>query len=72
MKISFVLAATFHTFEVLPSVAQEWELLYQEDFTNGLPSSVNDAQWVLEDYSNPFDTIMDDNGMYVEELCVEK
>lgn len=40
---------------------QEWELLYQEDFTNPLPET--DAQWVLEDYATPFDTIMEDNGM---------
>lgn len=41
--------------------AQEWELLFQEDFSNPLPQTA--AQWVLEDYSNLFDTVMEDNGM---------
>jgi hypothetical protein len=41
---------------------QEWELLYEEDFTNPLPETKN-VPWVLEDYETTFDTIMDDNGM---------
>jgi hypothetical protein len=67
MKISpcFPPSATLAAFILLgvPSAAQEWELLFEENFSNGLPDSVNDAQWVLEDYSKPFDTIMEDNGM---------
>lgn len=74
MKVSFCLATSTTLgallLVVFPSVAQEWELLYQEDFTNGLPDSVNNAQWVLEDYSKPFDTIMDDNGVCVVFVCV--
>jgi hypothetical protein len=56
-----VAAACFSAVAILVA-GQEWELLYQEDFTNPLPET-NNGQWVLEDYANPFDTIMEDNGM---------
>ncbi|KAG7346947.1 hypothetical protein IV203_006016 [Nitzschia inconspicua] len=44
--------------------AQDWELLYEEDFSNPLPGT--NAQWVLEDYAAPFDTIMEDNGIFYQ------
>jgi hypothetical protein len=46
----------------LTAWGHQWELLYEEDFTNPLPET-NNVPWVLENYETPFDTIMDDNGM---------
>ena len=39
-----------------------WTLLYAEDFST--PLNGQDASWVREDYSLPFDTIMDDSGLW--------
>ena len=39
-----------------------WALLYAEDFST--PLNGQDASWVREDYSLPFDTIMDDSGLW--------
>jgi hypothetical protein len=45
------------------TVGQEWELLYEEDFTTPLVNQ-DTAEWFLDDYSQPFDTLMDDNGKF--------
>ena len=39
-----------------------WTLLYAEDFSTPLSGAT--APWIREDYSNPFDTIMDDHGLW--------
>jgi hypothetical protein len=55
-----ILASSLVTARVV--VGQEWELLFEEDFNNPLPDTTT-MPWVLDDYTTPFDTIMDDNGM---------
>ncbi len=42
---------------ICPTFCQ-WKLLYEEDFSTPLV----DADWFLETYEKPFDTILDDNG----------
>ncbi|TKK85788.1 discoidin domain-containing protein [Herbidospora galbida] len=39
-----------------------WTLLYNENFVN--PINTGNAPWVRDDYSQPFDTIMDDPGQW--------
>lgn len=39
-----------------------WRLLYSEDFSAALPN----APWVRENYDDPFDTVMDDSGLWWE------
>jgi hypothetical protein len=39
---------------------QQWKLQYEEDFS--APLNDNGADWFLETYEKPFDTIMDDAG----------
>ncbi|WP_198168396.1 discoidin domain-containing protein [Herbidospora yilanensis] len=39
-----------------------WTLLYDENFVN--PINTGNAPWVRDDYSQPFDTIMDDPGQW--------
>ena len=41
-----------------------WTLLYAEDFSTPLNGAV--APWVWDGYSNPFDTIMDDPGLWYQ------
>ncbi len=41
-----------------------WTLLYAEDFSTPLDQS--GASWVWENYSRPFDTIMDDAGLWYQ------
>ncbi|WP_291407953.1 hypothetical protein [Actinophytocola sp.] len=41
----------------------EWQLLYAEDFSAPLP---NEAQWARDNYDDPFDTVMDDAGLWYE------
>jgi hypothetical protein len=48
---------------VLTAVGQEWELLYEEDFATALENQ-DTAEWFLDDYSQPFDTLLDDNGTF--------
>jgi len=44
---------------------QEWDLIYEEDFTTPLRDS--DAEWEPEDYSNSLsDSVMDDNSVFYE------
>lgn len=69
MQLSFALV-TFLSLSLLSThrtgvTGQEWELKYEEDFTTPLASSTT-AEWVLDDYSTPFDTIMDDNGLFFQ------
>ena len=45
---------------------QEWNLIYEEDFTTALQDS--DAKWKLEDYSTPFDTVMEDNSVFYQTI----
>lgn len=40
----------------------KWKLLYAEDFSS--TPLTNNVPWLLENYSNPFDTIVDDNGTW--------
>lgn len=62
MKISAVVFSALSVFGgLVTGGAQEWELLYEEDFTT--PLQTDNAEWTLEDYSKPFDTIMEDNGL---------
>ena len=42
----------------------DWALLYAEDFTTPLNGS--GAPWVWESYSDPFDTVMDDSGLWYQ------
>jgi hypothetical protein len=45
----------------LPTFSQQqWKLLYEEDFST--PLNANGADWFLETYQQPFDTVMDDAG----------
>jgi len=44
----------------LCSCQQPWKLLYEEDFST--PLNESNAQWFLETYKQPFDTILDDAG----------
>ena len=44
--------------------SQKWNLIYEEDFITALQDS--DAKWKLEDYATPFDTIMEDNGVFYQ------
>ena len=46
------------------TTAADWTLLYAEDFSTPLDEA--GAQWVWESYSNPFDTIMDDSGLWYQ------
>ncbi|GII27041.1 discoidin domain-containing protein [Planotetraspora mira] len=41
-----------------------WTLLYSEDFSAPLTGA--NAPWVKETYSQPFDTIMDDSGLWYQ------
>ena len=43
-----------------------WTLLYAEDFST--PPDQSDASWVWENYSRPFDTIMDDAGLWYQNV----
>jgi hypothetical protein len=61
-SIILITISSFLTSRVVV-VGQEWELLFEEDFTNPLLPDINNAPWILDDYATPFDTIMDDNGM---------
>ena len=45
-----------------PQELTNWTLRYAEDFSTPLTEA--DAPWVVDDYSNPFDTIMDDPGLW--------
>mmetsp|Transcript_26756 Transcript_26756/g.37727 ORF Transcript_26756/g.37727 Transcript_26756/m.37727 type:complete len:583 (+) Transcript_26756:85-1833(+) len=47
---------------VLAAEEKEWRLLYEEDFTSTSFDDVTEADWVIDDYSTPFDDIMDDPG----------
>lgn len=40
----------------------QWTVWYAEDFSTTPLDDATAAPWVLDDYSNPFDTIMDDPG----------
>ena len=40
----------------------DWTLIYAEDFSAPLNGAV--APWVWDGYSNPFDTVMDDSGLW--------
>jgi hypothetical protein len=46
--------------------AQTWKLVYDEDFTTSTVSTtinnIKNVEWELDDYQEPFDTIMDDAG----------
>ena len=42
----------------------DWTLLYAEDFSTPLNGAV--APWVWDGYSNPFDTVMDDAGLWYQ------
>ena len=41
-----------------------WTLLYAEDFSTPLNGAV--APWVWDGYGNPFDTVMDDSGLWYQ------
>ena len=41
-----------------------WTLLYAEDFSTPLNGAV--APWVWDGYSDPFDTVMDDSGLWYQ------
>ena len=41
-----------------------WTLLYAEDFSTPLNGAI--VPWVWDGYSNPFDTIMDDSGLWYQ------
>jgi len=66
-KHDLAFSVSFLSFLVLSATAQEelnpkWALWYSEDFSTPL----NDATtpWFLDNYSVPFDTIMDDSGLW--------
>ena len=42
----------------------EWTLLYAEDFSTALAGAI--APWVWDGHSEPFDTIMDDSGLWYQ------
>ena len=42
----------------------DWTLLYAEDFSTPLNGAV--VPWVWDGYSNPFDTVMDDSGLWYQ------
>ena len=42
----------------------DWTLIYAEDFSAPLNGAV--APWVWDGYSNPFDTVMDDSGLWYQ------
>ena len=48
--------------DALRRTQANWTLRYAEDFSTPLNGAV--APWVRDDYSNPFDTIMDDPGLW--------
>lgn len=66
--MQFVVVALLSLLCLLPARScvkgQEWELKYEEDFTTPLQDS--NAGWTLEDYSTPFDTILEDNGLFYQ------
>ena len=46
------------------SIQADWTLLYAEDFSTPLNGAV--APWVWDGYSHPFDTVMDDAGLWYQ------
>lgn len=76
-SIPLVAAALFVTGVITPSAVAapeqqadrghggraDWQLLYSEDFSKPLPG---DAQWARDNYDDPFDTVMDDAGLWWE------
>lgn len=47
---------------IVTAQQDEWSLLYAEDFSTSLDDTT--TPWFLDDYSHPFDTIMDDPGQW--------
>ncbi|WP_218009249.1 discoidin domain-containing protein [Herbidospora cretacea] len=65
--LALLLASSALTLTSTPAQADDptrpgWTLLYNENFVN--PINTGNAPWVRDDYSQPFDTIMDDPGQW--------
>lgn len=60
--VSLSLIILYNGFDSIIALDQKWELRYQESFSTPL----NGADWVLDTYEKPFDTIMDDAGKWYE------
>ena len=49
------------------TTAAEWNLVYEEDFSSKrVLSNADSSRWEKDDFEKPFDTIMDDNGIWYE------
>ncbi|WP_218011124.1 discoidin domain-containing protein [Herbidospora mongoliensis] len=65
--LALLLASSALTLTSTPAQADDptrpgWTLLYNENFVN--PINTGNAPWVRDDYTQPFDNIMDDPGQW--------
>ena len=66
ISLSFAALSLVVLWNECDSLDQKWVLSYQEDFSMPLNGLGTAADWVLETYEKPFDTIMDDAGKWYE------